>query len=88
MAVLSPHGPHIGSTPIECCCDDSVLLDFRHHEEKWSAIGADEIRQGLARIGYRLKLQFIALGALPFLALWIIGQKWFVVGIAMTGLKG
>ena len=30
----------------------------------------------------------VSLSILPILALWIVGQKWFVEGIAMTGLKG
>ncbi len=30
----------------------------------------------------------VSLSVLPVLVLWIIGQRWFVEGIAMTGMKG
>jgi multiple sugar transport system permease protein len=30
----------------------------------------------------------VSLSVLPIMALWIVGQKWFVEGIAMSGMKG
>jgi multiple sugar transport system permease protein len=30
----------------------------------------------------------VSLSILPILALWTVGQRWFVEGIAMTGMKG
>ena len=30
----------------------------------------------------------VSLSILPIFVLWILGQKWFVEGIAMTGMKG
>jgi ABC-type glycerol-3-phosphate transport system permease component len=30
----------------------------------------------------------VTLSILPIFVLWIVGQRWFVEGIAMTGMKG
>jgi multiple sugar transport system permease protein len=35
-----------------------------------------------------VEMAAVSLSILPNLILWIIGQKWFVEGIAMTGMKG
>ncbi len=34
-----------------------------------------------------VEMAAVSLSILPVLALWLVGQKWFVEGIAMTGLK-
>ena len=35
-----------------------------------------------------VEMAAVSLSVLPILVLWAVGQKWFVEGIAMTGLKG
>ena len=35
-----------------------------------------------------VEMAAVTLSIMPILALWIVGQKWFVEGIAMTGMKG
>lgn len=35
-----------------------------------------------------VEMAAVSLSILPVLALWLVGQKWFVEGIAMTGMKG
>lgn len=35
-----------------------------------------------------VEMAAVSLSILPILVLWVIGQKWFVEGIAMTGMKG
>ena len=43
---------------------------------------------GAAGLDRGVLMAAVSLSILPILALWIIGQRWFVEGIAMTGMKG
>ncbi len=44
----------IDQIPLEWCYGDGVILDF-HHKKKGEGITGEEVREELARIGYRLK---------------------------------
>jgi kynurenine formamidase len=44
----------VDELPLGWCLGDGVRLDFRH-KEAGSGIGREEVRQALARVGYRLK---------------------------------
>lgn len=43
---------------------------------------------GVTGIDRGVVMAAVSLSILPILVLWIIGQRWFVEGIAMTGMKG
>lgn len=51
-----------------------------------AALGAVGRSLGVPRFGLRSDAA-VTLSILPVLARWIVGQKWFVEGIAMTGMK-
>jgi kynurenine formamidase len=44
----------IDQIPLEWCYGDGVVLDF-HHKKKGELITGEEVREALAKIGYRLK---------------------------------
>jgi len=50
----------IDQIPLEWCYSDGVVLDF-HHKKKGEGISAQEVRESLAKIGYRLKPMDIVL---------------------------
>ena len=51
---LRDDAPGPEGIPLEYCYGDGVILDFRH-KEKGAGIGAAEVEQELARVGYTLK---------------------------------
>ena len=63
------------------------LIVVRSTELKVVPIAIAELSGGFSQ-DRGVEMAAVSLSILPILALWIIGQKWFVEGIAMTGLKG
>ncbi|MEZ5101140.1 MAG: cyclase family protein [Thermoleophilia bacterium] len=57
---IVPTGGDVTAIPLEYCYGDGVVLDFRH-KEVGAGIGAAEIDEALARIGYTLKPRDIVL---------------------------
>jgi len=63
------------------------LIVIRTNEKKVVPMAIAELAAGMSQ-DRGVQMAAVSLSILPILALWIIGQKWFVEGIAMTGMKG
>jgi multiple sugar transport system permease protein len=63
------------------------LIVVRSPEMKVVPIAIAELSGAMAQ-DRAVTMAAVSLSIMPILALWIIGQKWFVEGIAMTGMKG
>jgi multiple sugar transport system permease protein len=63
------------------------LIVVRSTELKVVPIAIAELSGGFSQ-DRGVEMAAVTLSILPILALWLIGQKWFVEGIAMTGMKG
>jgi multiple sugar transport system permease protein len=63
------------------------LIVIRTSEKKVVPMAIAELAAGMSQ-DRGVQMAAVTLSVLPILALWIIGQKWFVEGIAMTGMKG
>ena len=63
------------------------LIVVRSPELKVVPMAIAELSGGFSQ-DRGVEMAAVSLSVMPILALWIIGQKWFVEGIAMTGLKG
>jgi multiple sugar transport system permease protein len=63
------------------------LIVVRSNEMKVVPMAIADLAGGFSQ-DRGVEMAAVTLSVLPILALWIIGQKWFVEGIALTGLKG
>jgi multiple sugar transport system permease protein len=63
------------------------LIVVRSNEMKVVPMAIAELAGGFSQ-DRGVEMAAVALSVLPILVLWIIGQRWFVEGIALTGLKG
>ena len=63
------------------------LIVIRTNEKKVVPMAIAELAAGFTQ-DRGVQMAAVTLSILPILILWVIGQKWFVEGIAMTGLKG
>ncbi|MGH2560073.1 MAG: carbohydrate ABC transporter permease [Thermomicrobiales bacterium] len=63
------------------------LIVVRSPELKVVPMAIAELSGGFSQ-DRGVEMAAVTLSIMPILALWIIGQKWFVEGISMTGLKG
>ncbi len=63
------------------------LIVVRSPEMKVVPMAIAELSGGFSQ-DRGVEMAAVTLSILPILALWIVGQKWFVEGVAMTGMKG
>jgi multiple sugar transport system permease protein len=63
------------------------LIVVRSSELKVVPMAIAEV-SGVMSTERGVQMAAVSLSILPILILWVIGQRWFVEGIAMTGMKG
>ncbi|MEA2514027.1 MAG: multiple sugar transport system permease protein [Thermomicrobiales bacterium] len=63
------------------------LIVVRSTEMKVVPMAIAELAGGFSR-DRGVEMAAVSLSILPILVLWVIGQRWFVEGIALTGMKG
>jgi multiple sugar transport system permease protein len=63
------------------------LIVVRSNEMKVVPMAIAELAGGMSQ-DRGVQMAAVSLSILPILVLWTIGQRWFVEGIAMTGMKG
>jgi multiple sugar transport system permease protein len=63
------------------------LIVVRSTELKVVPMAIAELSGGLSQ-DRGVEMAAVTLSILPILALWVVGQRWFVEGISLTGMKG
>jgi ABC-type glycerol-3-phosphate transport system permease component len=64
------------------------LIYLRDEELLTLAIGLNQFRGQFGNIDYHLMMAVAVLVLIPVLVVFFVGQRWFVQGIAVTGMKG
>jgi ABC-type glycerol-3-phosphate transport system permease component len=64
------------------------LIYLRDEELLTLAIGLNQFRGQFGNIDYHLMMAVAVLVLIPVLVIFFVGQRWFVQGIALTGMKG